>query len=274
MPTWTAPPQPQTLDAFLDQQLPHLGRLNIRKALGLKKCLVNGIPRHKGYKLTGGETIEWLGPTTGPGEILPERRSLEILHNDDHLLVVVKPDGLLVHPTHRQRSGTLLNALLTLTLEPRFPHRLDRETSGLMIITKTPRALNLLAKQFQKREVEKTYTALLAGIIATGELTIDAPIGRDPAQRPQHRVLPAGRPAQSTLGVLARRTGQTLVELTPVTGRTNQLRIHCAHVGHPIVGDTLYGGPAAERLYLHASRLTFRHPESNEILTFHSNLTI
>lgn len=271
--TWTAPAN-TVLDAFLEQQLPHLGRLNIRKALALKQCLVDATPRHKGYKLRGGESIEWLGPVTGPGEITPEPTPLEILHEDAHILVLVKPHGMLVHPTHRQRSGTLLNALLARTPEPRFPHRLDRETSGLMVISKTPQALNLLAKQFQTRQVEKTYTALLTGIVAANELTIEASIGRDAAQRPQHRVLAEGRPAQSILRVLQRESHNTLVELTPVTGRTNQLRIHCAHIGHPIVGDVLYGAPAAERLYLHASRLAFRHPETNEYLSYSSDLAI
>lgn len=261
---WTAAEGGRTLDAFVEERLPHLGRLRVRAGLAAKQCLVDGVARHKGYRLRGGEVVEWLGTLEGPGEIRAEEGPLEVLFEDGHLLVVVKPPGMLAHPTHRVRSGTLLNLLLARTDWARLAHRLDRETSGVMAAAKNPRALNLLAKQFQAREVSKSYVALVSGVVREEQVTVEAPVGRDVGRRPQQRVMEGGRAARSELRVIARRGGETLVELVPVTGRTNQLRIHCAHIGHPVVGDVPYGGPAADRLYLHAARLGFRHPETGE----------
>ena len=203
----------------------------------------------------------------------PEPIALDILFEDDHLLVVNKPPGMLVHPSVRERSGTLMNALLHHAPDAeaiRLPHRLDRHTSGLMVVTKTARAVHSLALQFLHRTVEKRYLALVAGLVAADEQLVDAPIGRDRLARPQWGVREEGRAAQSRLEVLRRDAGLTLLALTPITGRTNQLRIHCLHIGHPIVGDTIYGGPPAPRLCLHAERLGFSHPVTDERLRFES----
>jgi RluA family pseudouridine synthase len=151
-----------------------------------------------------------------------------------------------------------------------FPHRLDRDTSGLMVIAKDALTARHLGFQFARREVKKIYTALVAGIVEAEELVIDAPLGREAAEKPQWNVRPNGKPAQSRLRVVERRASSTVLELEPVTGRTNQLRIHCAHIGHPILGDVWYGGPSAPRLMLHASQLSFRHPVSGEWLSFRS----
>jgi 23S rRNA pseudouridine1911/1915/1917 synthase len=267
---WRADGGERTLDGFLEERLPQLGRLRLRAGLAAKQCLVDGVARHKGFRLRGGEVVEWLGRLDGPGEIRAEAGPLEVLFEDGHLLVVVKPAGMLAHPTHRVRSGTLLNLLLGRTGWARLAHRLDRETSGVMAAAKNARALNLLAKQFQAREVSKSYGALVSGVVREEAVVVEAPIGRDPGRRPQQRVMEGGRAARSELRVVERREGETLVDLIPVTGRTNQLRIHCAHLGHPVVGDEWYGGRRAERLYLHAERLGFRHPETGEWLEFRS----
>lgn len=203
----------------------------------------------------------------------PEPIALDILFEDDHLLVVNKPAGMLVHPSVRERSGTLMNGLLHHAPDAeaiRLPHRLDRHTSGLMVVTKTARAVHSIALQFLHRTVEKRYLALVAGIVEQDEQIVDAPIGRDRLARPQWGVREEGRAAQSRLEVLRREADRTLLALTPITGRTNQLRIHCLHIGHPIIGDTIYGGPPAPRLCLHAERLGFSHPATHERLRFES----
>jgi len=151
-------------------------------------------------------------------------------------------------------------------------HRLDRDTSGLLVVAKTQSALSRLSQHFHRRLVEKRYLAVVCGRVERDARTIDAPIGRDEESRPRWRVLEGGKAALTRLRVLERTERRSLVELEPVTGRTNQLRIHCAHAGHPVVGDRLYGGDAHARLCLHASRLAFRHPATNEPLEFSSRL--
>jgi RluA family pseudouridine synthase len=142
-----------------------------------------------------------------------------------------------------------------------------------MVVAKGQRALSLLARHFHRRLVEKLYLALVHGLFEENECLIDAPIGRDPELHPKWRIKPEGKPAQTRLRVLERRERTTLVELEPLTGRTNQLRIHCAHLGHPIVGDSLHGkADAGSRLCLHSSRLAFRHPATNEWMEFRSPL--
>lgn len=183
---------------------------------------------------------------------------MNVIFEDQHLLVVDKPSGLLVHPTGAAPTGNLLEeAASYLGFTPGLAHRLDRETSGLVILTKSARALRAITLDFSRRRVRKRYAALVHGIPPDGAIV--APIGRDPLQRPQWRVLADGRPAESRLTVLE--PGErSLVSLVPITGRTNQLRIHCAHLGHPIVGDDRYGSPVVARLCLHAAAVTFEHP--------------
>jgi 23S rRNA pseudouridine1911/1915/1917 synthase len=210
-------------------------------------------------------------PGVAPLAAAPEPLPLDILFEDEQLLVVNKPSGMLVHPSVRERTGTLMNGLLHHAPQAeaiRLPHRLDRDTSGLMVVTKTARAVHSIALQFLHRTVEKHYTALVSGIVAQDEQLIDAPIGRDRLARPQWGVREEGRAAQSRVNVLQRFADRTLLSLTPITGRTNQLRIHCLHIGHPIFGDVLYSGPPAPRLCLHAELLAFHHPITNERLRF------
>jgi 23S rRNA pseudouridine1911/1915/1917 synthase len=276
----------QRLDEYLATQLGRLSRMRIASLLTLGACRVNQTAAHAGYKLNKGDLVEFAFEEGAPTAMEPEAIALEIVFEDEHLVVVVKPAGMLVHPTRGVKSGTLANALAfhlnqpsnsraPTIVRPGLVHRLDRATSGLMVVAKTERALRQLADHFRRRLVEKRYLALLEGCVQEDAKIISAPIGRDEEAHPKWRVLETGKEAETRLRVLERGAQQTLVELEPVTGRTNQLRIHCALIGHPIVGDEWYGArDAAERLCLHAARLSFRHPAHNEPLEFNSPLPV
>jgi 23S rRNA pseudouridine1911/1915/1917 synthase len=282
------------LDEFLAERVAGLSRMRIAGLLARGACAVNGEAAHAGRRLSAGDLVEVESDGDAPNAMTPERAPLDIVHEDEHLVVVVKPAGVLVHPTLGVKRGTLANALayhLNRALiddsgalineqsasdvphafvRPGLVHRLDRDTSGLLAVAKTQAALSRLSQHFQRRLVEKRYLAVVGGVVADERLTVDAPIGRDEDARPRWGVSDAGRSAETRLQVLERRAPRTLVELEPVTGRTNQLRIHCAHAGHPVVGDTLYGGEPHTRLCLHAARLGFRHPATNEWVEFTS----
>jgi 23S rRNA pseudouridine1911/1915/1917 synthase len=313
----------QRLDDFLAERVATLSRMHIAGLLARGSCAVNGTEAHAGWRLRAGDAVEVRDAFEVLNSMTPERAPLEVLHEDEHIIVVVKPSGQLVHPTRGVKSGTLANALayhlnrLRIAdyglridgameaesgddphlssnpqseirnpqskspqseiripqsfIRPGLVHRLDRDTSGLMIVAKTQAALSRLSQHFQRRLVEKRYTAVVAGSVEVEELTIDAPVGRDEEARPRWLVTESGKHAETRLRVIERRGARTLVELEPVTGRTNQLRIHCAHVGHPVVGDELYSGEPHARLCLHASRLAFRHPATNEWEEFRSH---
>lgn len=247
-----------------------LSRMRISKLIAGGRCKVSGRVVESGQKIKPGDMIEFEVDDMGPSSMTPEPIPLEILYEDEHICVVVKPAGLLVHPTKNVKSGTLANALAYHfnrfrqgdPIRPGIVHRLDRETSGLMVVAKTGRALSVLSSHFRRRLIEKRYLALVCGRVSEDEGVITAPIGRDPSEKPRWRALEGGKPAQTRFRVLERiDLLASLLELEPITGRTNQLRIHCAHMGHPIFGDEKYGGPIGPgRLFLHASRLVFHHP--------------
>lgn len=298
----------QRLDEFLAARIGSLSRMRLATLAAAGSCAVNGAARPSGHKLAAGDRVEVVNDDDKPTAMTPEALPLDILYEDDQLLVVVKPAGMLVHPTHSDMRGTLANGLTYhlnrmrigeggLRIEdgagklspesgsqdaaetnpqsalpnpqwirPGIVHRIDRATSGLLVIAKTQRALSLLSQHFQRRLVEKRYLALTHGRIAEDALRVSAPIGRDPARRPEWHVMEEGKPSETRLRVVERNARQTLVELEPVTGRTNQLRIHCAHIGHPIVGDRWHGAANddAPRLCLHAARLAFYHPSGGD----------
>lgn len=286
------------LDELLARRLRRLSRMRIASLVARGACVVNGRTAHAGHRINPGDTVAVaLGEEGGPSSMTPEDLPLEIVYEDEELIVVVKPSGMLVHPTRGVKRGTLANALAfhlnrhapavshdgpepgagevedaPPVVRPGLVHRLDRDTSGLMVVAKTQRALSILSRHFHERLVEKTYLALLEGLCGEDERFISAPIGRDPEARPPWRVIPEGRDAHTRLRVLARRHDTTLVELEPLTGRTNQLRIHCAHLGHPVVGDRIYGDGRGPRLCLHAARLAFHHPTGGRLMEFASPL--
>ena len=268
------------LDAFLAARLPALSRMRIASLVAAGACSVNGEAAHSGLKLRPGDSVEIaFDETAAGGAMTPEPIPLALLHEDEDLLVVDKPAGMLVHPTRSVKTGTLANALAyhlnrdsQTAVRPGLPHRLDRATSGLMVVAKNQRALSVLSGHFHRRLVEKRYLALVHGRVLADAMTISAPVGRVEGVWPKWRVTEEGRPAESKLRVVARRASVTLVELEPVTGRTNQLRIHCAHAGHAIVGDGWYGSGVESRLCLHAARLAFNHPAGGRRMEFASEL--
>lgn len=255
---------------FLFRHLPAFSRFALRQAAAEGACVVDGETVPASYRLKTGQTVEFSLAAEPQRTILAEELPLEILYEDASLAVINKPSGMLVHPTSRERHGTVANALLGHwqgeNRRPTFPHRLDRDTSGILLVAKNPAAATSLALQFENRQVHKRYVALVAGQVNEPR-DIDAPIGRVGGETPPWQVRPEGRPSLSRLWPVQVMGEWTEVELEPVTGRTNQLRIHCALVGHPIVGDRIYGGPVASRLCLHASQIAFHHPVSGHPMT-------
>ncbi len=265
----------QRLDEFLFAQFPHLSRMYLRDLVRDGKCDVNGTHENRGYRLRTGDFVEIDVDRARQPSMQPEDLSLDVVFEDADLLVVNKPSGMLIHPTVRVRSGTLLNAVAHhLNADgPEFfrraglVHRLDKDTSGIVVLAKNIRAHRILARHFQRKLVEKKYLAVVIGELTVEQGTIEAPIGRFAEER-LWAVKEDGKPSTSKFRVVEFKNGRSLLELEPVTGRTNQLRIHLAHIGHPIVGDTRYGGQPFSRLCLHAFRLSINHPSSGELLSF------
>lgn len=273
-----APPglgKPRLEDYLLDA-FPTVSKMYLRELVRDERCEVNGRCENIGYRIRANDLVEiWLDTTRGTA-MIGEPLDIHVVFEDAAMIVVNKPAGMLVHPSHRERRGTLMNGLAWhlnrnggSNVRPGLVHRLDKDTSGLMIIAKTPAAHRNLARHFLKKRVEKRYIALVEGSLAPDEGEIDAPIGRF-ADIKMWSVNEAGKHAITRYWVTERSENTTLLELEPVTGRTNQLRIHCESIGHPIVGDIRRGGRAAARLYLHAARLAVPHPVTNEIARFES----
>jgi len=243
----------------------------IRDVIKSGRCEVNGRIENKGKRVSQGDFIEIELDPERESAMRPQELPIDIVFEDSDLIVINKPAGMLVHPTHREKSGTILNAVsFHLNIEngekfvrPGLVHRLDKETSGLLLIAKTTRAHRILAKQFRLKTVEKQYLAVVEGVIQESAGTIDAPIGRY-EEKKSWNIKSDGKPSETRFLVLERLKDSTLVELEPITGRTNQLRIHCAAIGHPIVGDVKRGAKEFERLCLHSSRISFSHPSSGE----------
>ncbi len=256
-----------SVKSFLTLRLAGLSQMYLRGRVYQGLCSVDGVVvENWGRKLRAGQVVLIYVDLEAATARRPEEIRLEILFEDEGMLVVNKAVGMLVHPTMHVKSGTLANALAWYLKGGRFwfPHRLDRETSGVLVVAKTEAALRLITKAWTAGRVKKEYVALVEGVVAADEMWIDAPIGRDAAAKPAWGVRVEGKQALSRLWVRERFARHTLVGLEPVTGRTNQLRIHCAHIGHPIVGDTLYGSGEAGRLYLHARRLESRAGGTND----------
>lgn len=269
----------ERLDVFVARSLPRLTRSRVRRLIDGGFVTVDGALAAKaGVKLEAGQRLQVTLPPPEP-ELAPEPIPLRIVYEDGDLLVVDKPAGLAVHPSPGHSSHTLVNAVLAhcpaLSAvggegRPGIVHRLDKDTSGLIIVAKNDAAHLSLARQLKDRQVEKTYLALVEGRVEPGEGVIDAPIGRHPRHRKKMAVVAAGREARTRYRVLREVDGRSLVEARPETGRTHQIRVHFASIGHPIVGDPVYGRggrePPVRRQFLHAQRLAFRHPRTGEWL--------
>ncbi len=266
------------LEDFLLNHFRNLSKMYLRDLVKYADCEVNGRHENIGFKLKPNDFIEINVDSTRGTSMRPENIALDIIFEDEELIVINKPAGMLVHPSHRENNGTLLNALsfylnqgsLTI-IRPGLPHRLDKQTSGLVVVAKTAHCHRRISDSFMKRRVKKGYLARVEGIVDRDEGTINAPIGRFPELK-FYGVKEDGKPSESNFRVRARFSDSTLLELEPVTGRTNQLRIHCEVIGHPIIGDIERGGREWERLCLHAHRLAFPHPTSRIQLEFEAEM--
>ncbi len=275
----------QRLDVFLAAALPELSRSGWKGLILDRRVTVNDSVCKPNYKLRAGDVVEWAIPEAAPSEPQPEEIPLDILFEDAEALVLSKPPGLVVHPAVGNESGTLLNALLF--HDPVFQsleragivHRLDKDTSGVMVVAKTEKAMAELKRQFKARETEKEYLALLWGSPPPSG-RIETLIGRHSKHRKKMAVLKeGGREAISNFQTLERFAGTSLVQVGIETGRTHQIRVHMAHLGHPVVGDSVYGRARKNKLplevqrqMLHAAKLEFTHPNTGKRLSFEAPL--
>ena len=277
----------QRLDAILARLQPQHSRTRLQHWIREGQVAVGGVvAREPKHKLWGGERIECApAPDEGTLSSLPEAIALNIVHEDDALIVLDKPAGLVVHPGSGNASGTLLNALLYYAPElenvPRagIVHRLDKDTTGLMVVARTLVVQTDLVRQLQAHTVKRYYQALVRGQLERGG-TVDAPIGRHPTQRTKMAIVKSGKSARTHFRVVERFVDCTLVECALETGRTHQIRVHLTSIGHPLVGDPVYGGgpsrvpvgPAFERQALHARRLGLVHPATGKAMLWKSRL--
>jgi 23S rRNA pseudouridine1911/1915/1917 synthase len=297
------------LDRFLADRLPGQSRSLLQRCIADGRVTVGGQPlRQASRRLGAGEVVTLDLPvlvTVGPPEPDPAV-AFTVLYSDEALIVVDKPAGLVVHPGAGPERGTLVNGLLArfadlgpaffLAVDPAaaedgeaggdaealaaelarpgIVHRLDRDTSGVMVVARGPQAAAALRAQFQARSVEKRYLALVRGKLSAAEGLIDAPIGRHPGMRQRMAVLSGGREAQTRYRVLLEWPGISWIEAFPRTGRTHQIRVHLASIGHPVLSDPVYGlpDPRIGRQALHASRISLDHPQSGERLSFEAPL--
>ena len=259
------------LDRFLAEQ-PEIGSRAVAERLVREGAvLVDGRARPKSHRLEGGEELEYAAPAVRPSELEPEQMDLRIPYEDEHLLVVDKPAGLVVHPSAGHHEGTLVHGLLAYDVEggeeverPGIVHRLDRDTSGLLVVARSPEAHRRLQELVRRREVTREYLALVVGRPRSRRGTIDAPIGRDRHDALRHSLETASpRDALTHFEVEAELPGYTLLRVTLETGRTHQIRVHLGAIDLPVAGDPVYGRPGVlglERQFLHAARLAFEHP--------------
>jgi 23S rRNA pseudouridine1911/1915/1917 synthase len=277
----------QRLDHYLQSRLPQFTRSRLQDWIKDGLVLVNGRAAKSSLTLKGGEQIHVTPGALPPLKAQPEALPVEILYEDESVIAVNKPAGLIVHAGAGSHSGTLVNRLVhhfsTLSsvggdLRPGIVHRLDKGTSGVLLVARTDAAHQALAKQFSGRTVEKIYLAVVHGHVAaeTGRLTM--PITRDPVRRIRMSVSDVGRSALTEYKVLER-LGQaatpsafTFLQIRIGTGRTHQIRVHMASIGHPVAGDSLYGGKSADRIFLHAHRITFDSPATGKPVTVEAPL--
>lgn len=300
----------QRIDKALAAAYPDVSRSQWQQLISEGLVTIDGVPVKASLRLEGGERVQALLPDAREGGLIPQQIPLDIVYEDDDFLAVNKEAGMVVHPAPGHNEGTLVNAILghcpdIMDIDgeglegeglegewlegerlgderrPGIVHRLDKETSGLILVAKNDHALRHLQRQFKQRSVQKRYLALVEGHIQPPRALIDAPIGRDPKRRQQMAVIPPGslapsRPAQTEYRLINTYGDFALVECFPRTGRTHQIRVHLAYVGYPIVGDTLYGRRKQrielDRHFLHAASLTFRRPSDDEEITLEAKL--
>jgi 23S rRNA pseudouridine1911/1915/1917 synthase len=271
------------LDKYVCTRHPELSRTQVQKLIAAGNITVNGQKAKPGHRLSPGDRIDVTVPPTPPQELKAEAIPLKIIYEDDDLLAVDKPAGLTVHPAPGHPGHTLVNAILAHfphladigdSLRPGVVHRLDKDTSGVMLVAKNQAAQVNLSRQFKSHSVTKAYLALVKGKLEPESGIIEADIGRDPRNRKKMAVVAQGREARTEYRVIKYIGGYTLLEVMPETGRTHQIRVHLAAIGFPVLGDKVYGVKSKylPRQFLHASRLGFRLPATGEYVEFESEL--
>jgi len=284
--TLTADSNATRLDRFVVQALPELARSAVQRLIEEGRVTVNGKTGKSAYRVRAGDVLVIHVPPPRPAEAQAQVIPLDIVYEDADLIVINKPAGMVVHPAAGHDSGTLVNALLSHCPELRgvgeemrwgIVHRLDKDTSGLILVAKTGAARENLQRQFKNRSVAKVYLALVEGHLTPPQGLIDVPIGRDKVRRKRMTVVPDGRPSRTMYKAIEffvkSQRSYTLVEVRPQTGRTHQIRVHLAWLKFPVVGDTVYGHRRKttlplKRHFLHAQSLTFRLPSDGREVTF------
>ena len=273
----------ERLDKYIAAERPELSRSHVQKLISDGLVTVNGRPAKGSQKLKAGDTIGVVVPEPETSSVEPEDIPLNIVYEDADLLVVDKPPGLTVHPAPGHPSHTLVNAVLAHypdlqgaagSTRPGIVHRLDKDTSGLMVVAKNQAAHHSLSAQMKARSVKKRYLVLVHGHLTPSTGTIEAPIGRDPRNRKRMAVVSGGREARTSYRVAKYLDNYTLLEVSLETGRTHQIRVHLAAIGFPVVGDETYGrrSPVLKRQFVHARHLGFRLPSTGEYVEFDSEL--
>ncbi len=275
----------ERLDKVIPAHVLDLSRATAQRLIKAGEVTVNGRPSKPSYHVQVGDEIVVCIPAEMPEPVMPEDIALDVIYEDDHLLVVNKPAGMVVHPAYGHTSGTLVNAVLAHC--PRIAdvggpdragvvHRLDKDTSGLILVAKDEATRDALQRQFKRRQVAKTYLALVEGRVQPREGVIEAPVGRDKRQRKKMAVVRSGREARTLYRAIEYFADHTLLEVHPHTGRTHQVRVHLAWLGYPVVGDAVYGHRRQRLLqgrhFLHAARLRFSHPTTGEEVKFEAPL--
>lgn len=267
------------LDKYLAREYPELSRSVLQKLIKQGCILVNDFAAKPSQKLSVGDRIYVVLPPPEKVSLAAEPIQVDVIYEDDDLLVICKPAGLVVHPSPGHTTHTLVNALLARcpdlagfgdTMRPGIVHRLDRDTSGLMIIARNSHAQQYLINQFRARSVFKGYLVLVKGKLTPAQGIIDAPLGRDPSNRKRMAVVASGRQARTGYKVKEYLDRYTLLDVTTETGRTHQIRVHLSAIGYPVIGDSVYGvrSPYVKRQFVHAYRLGFRLPSSGKYREF------
>jgi 23S rRNA pseudouridine1911/1915/1917 synthase len=271
------------LDQFLALQSTQLARAQLHRLIVEGQVLLNGHSAKPAQKVRSGDLVSLTIPPPRKTDVVPQWMPLSVIYQDSDIVVIDKPSGLSVHPGPGHPDQTLVNGLLARcpdiqgvggAIRPGIVHRLDKDTSGLMMVAKNHHAHQELSNQIKDRKVTKGYLALATGILSPDTGLIDQPIARDPRHRKRMAVVPGGRESRTRYRVLETPANHTLLELILETGRTHQIRVHMAYLGHPLLGDGVYGrtSPRLDRHFLHANRLGFQHPRTGEPLEFQAEL--
>lgn len=273
------------VDVFLSEKIEGVTRSHVKKLVDEGNVKLHGKAIKGSYKLKTGDEIEVTIPEPQHNEVVPENIDIDIMYEDYYLAVVNKPKGMVVHPAFGHYTGTLVNALLAKckslsgingVIRPGIVHRIDKDTSGVLVVAKNDFAHVKLSKQIKDHTVKRVYVALCEGVIKDDEGTIDLPIGRHPQDRKKMAVVENGRNAVTHYKVIERFKENTLIEARLETGRTHQIRVHMAYIGHPLVGDPVYGFKKQKYKIngqaLHAMTLGFIHPKTGEYMEFSAPL--